>query len=101
MSWWVWVGVALVGGVGANARFLVHTLVAARTGNSLPLPVLVINISVALLSTFIPVPGGIGVVEGGLLVGLTAVGMPESSAFAAILLRHRASVDAVPVSSLG
>ena len=33
-----------------------------------------------------PVPGGIGVVEGGLLVGLTAAGMPESAAFATIIL---------------
>jgi fluoride exporter len=49
MSWWVWVGVALLGGVGANARFLVHTLVAARTSGSFPLPVLVINVSGSLL----------------------------------------------------
>jgi fluoride exporter len=49
MSWWVWVGVALLGGVGANARFLVHTLIAARTTGSFPLPVLVINISGSLL----------------------------------------------------
>jgi glycosyltransferase 2 family protein len=47
---------------------------------------LVINLSVALFSMFIPVPGGIGVVEGGLLVGLTAAGMPESAAFATIIL---------------
>ena len=47
---------------------------------------LVINLSVALFSMFIPVPGGIGVVEGGLLVGLTAAGMPESAAFATVIL---------------
>ena len=33
-----------------------------------------------------PVPGGIGVVEGGMLVGLTAAGVPESAAFASIIL---------------
>jgi fluoride exporter len=49
MSWWVWVGVAVLGGVGANARFLVHSLVAARTTSSFPLPVLVINVSGSLL----------------------------------------------------
>jgi CrcB protein len=48
MSWWVWVGVALLGGIGANARFLVNGLVAAHT-RSLPLPVLAINISGSLL----------------------------------------------------
>jgi uncharacterized membrane protein YbhN (UPF0104 family) len=47
---------------------------------------LVINTSVSLFATFIPVPGGIGVVEGGLLVGLTSVGMPESAAFATVML---------------
>jgi uncharacterized membrane protein YbhN (UPF0104 family) len=47
---------------------------------------LVINTSVSLFATFIPVPGGIGVVEGGLLVGLTSVGMQESSAFATVML---------------
>ena len=49
MSWSVWVGVALLGGVGANARFLVHGLVAARTRGSFPLPVLVVNVSGSLL----------------------------------------------------
>jgi CrcB protein len=49
MSWWVLVGVALLGGVGANARFLVHALVAACTRDSFPLPVLVVNISGSLL----------------------------------------------------
>jgi uncharacterized membrane protein YbhN (UPF0104 family) len=47
---------------------------------------LVVNLSVSLFSMFIPVPGGIGVVEGGLLVGLTAAGVPESAAFASIIL---------------
>jgi fluoride exporter len=49
MSWWVWVGVALLGGVGANARFLVNGLVGAHTRGSFPLPVLVINVSGSLL----------------------------------------------------
>ena len=56
---------------------------------------LVINISVSLLSTFIPVPGGIGVVEGGLVVGLTAAGVPEAAAFAATLL-YRISTFYLP-----
>jgi uncharacterized protein (TIRG00374 family) len=56
---------------------------------------LVINISVSLLSTFIPVPGGIGVSELGLTVGLAAAGMSEESALAAVLL-YRISVFYVP-----
>ena len=56
---------------------------------------LVINIGVSLLSTFIPVPGGIGVTELGLTVGLVAAGMSEESALAAVLL-YRVSVFYLP-----
>jgi fluoride exporter len=49
MSAWTWLGVALLGGVGANARFLVHTLLAARVGGELPLATLVVNCSGSLL----------------------------------------------------
>lgn len=49
MSWWVWLGVALLGGVGANARFLVHSLVASRFGEELPFGTLLINLSGSLL----------------------------------------------------
>jgi CrcB protein len=44
MSVWVWLGVALLGGVGANARFFVHTLIAAR-GGEFPFGTLVVNAS--------------------------------------------------------
>jgi len=56
---------------------------------------LVINIGVSLLSTFIPVPGGIGVTELGLTVGLVAAGMSEESALAAVLL-YRVAVFYLP-----
>ena len=49
MSAWTWLGVALLGGVGANARFLVHTLVAARSGGGFPFGTLVVNASGSLL----------------------------------------------------
>jgi CrcB protein len=41
--------VALLGGVGANARFLVHSLVTAHAGSELPLGTLVVNASGSLL----------------------------------------------------
>ena len=47
---------------------------------------LLINISVSLLATFVPVPGGIGVAEFGLTVGLTAAGMLEEAALATAVL---------------
>ena len=54
-----------------------------------------INVSVSLLSGLIPVPGGIGVVEGGLTFGLVRAGMPEEAAFAAVLM-YRLSTFYLP-----
>ena len=47
---------------------------------------LFINICVSLLAGLIPIPGGIGVTEGGLTYGLVAAGMDQEAAFAAVLL---------------
>ena len=58
---------------------------------------LLINISVSLLATFVPVPGGIGVTEFGLTVGLTAAGMPEEAALAAVVLYRLATFYLPPV----
>jgi uncharacterized membrane protein YbhN (UPF0104 family) len=56
---------------------------------------LLVNISVSLLASFIPIPGGIGVAELGLTVGLSAAGMPEDAALAAALL-YRVSTFYLP-----
>ncbi len=56
---------------------------------------LVINLSTSLFASLIPVPGGIGVVEGGLVVGLSSAGMEQSAAFAAVLL-YRISTFYLP-----
>ena len=58
---------------------------------------LLINIGVGLLSGLLPVPGGIGVTEGGLTFGLISVGMPEESAFAAVVLYRLATFYLPPV----
>jgi uncharacterized membrane protein YbhN (UPF0104 family) len=58
---------------------------------------LLINISVTLLATFVPVPGGIGVTEFGLTVGLTAAGMPDEAALAAVVLYRVATFYLPPV----
>jgi len=57
----------------------------------------VIIISVSLLAGLLPVPGGIGVVEGGLTFGLVAVGMPEGAAFAAVVLYRIATFYLPPL----
>jgi uncharacterized membrane protein YbhN (UPF0104 family) len=55
-----------------------------------------INISVGLLSGLIPVPGGIGVVEGGMTFGLVRAGLPEETAFAAVLMYRFATFYVPP-----
>lgn len=59
------------------------SVVLAAYGVSLPLAtLLVINVTVALFAGLMPVPGGIGVSEGALVVGLTAAGVDQAVAFA-------------------
>ena len=58
---------------------------------------LVMNISVSLLGSFVPIPGNIGVAELGLTVGLVAAGMTEEAALAAVLLYRAATFYIPPV----
>jgi uncharacterized membrane protein YbhN (UPF0104 family) len=56
---------------------------------------LVLNISISLLGSLVPIPGNIGVAELGLSVGLVSAGMTEEAALAAVLL-YRASTFYLP-----
>lgn len=47
--------------------------------------VLFVVIAVSLLAGILPVPGGIGVSEGGLIYGLIVAGVPDEIAFAAVI----------------
>jgi uncharacterized membrane protein YbhN (UPF0104 family) len=87
----------VLGNVAAELLFSAALGVFARSlGYHIPFgEILMINESVALLSSFIPVPGGIGVVEFGLSVGLTSVGMTEESALITVLL-YRLSTFYLP-----
>jgi len=71
VSWWVWVGVAVLGGAGAIGRFLLDGTVAARAGRWFPFGTLTVNLSGAFLL--------------GLLTGLAAHGDAEVLAGAATL----------------
>ena len=53
-------------------------------GTSLPLlQIIVINSLASLLGGVAPVPGGMGVIEAGLIAGMTAAGVPNAEAVAA------------------
>jgi uncharacterized membrane protein YbhN (UPF0104 family) len=68
----------------------------ASLGYPLGLPeLLFVKVSVSLLSGLVPVPGGIGVVEGGLTYGLVQAGIPDLTAFAAAVL-YRLAVFYIP-----
>jgi uncharacterized protein (TIRG00374 family) len=59
--------------------------------------VLLVNIGVALLAGVLPIPGGIGVAEGGLTWGLMQLGVPQEPAFAAVILYRLATFYLPPV----
>jgi uncharacterized protein (TIRG00374 family) len=71
-------------------------LFAQALGYHIPLSeLIVINTGTALVSNLIPVPGGIGVTEFGLTLGLTSVGVDQSAAFAIVVL-YRLSTFYLP-----
>ncbi|HEY5188717.1 MAG TPA: fluoride efflux transporter CrcB [Solirubrobacteraceae bacterium] len=49
MSAWVWAGVALLGGAGAVARFVIDSLISVRSDQALPLGTLIVNVSGAFV----------------------------------------------------
>ena len=78
--------IELLGGNLASEVLFAMTLGAAlhAYGQSLPLmELIVINCFASLLGGLVPIPGGMGVVEAGLIAGFTAAGVPESEAVAA------------------
>jgi glycosyltransferase 2 family protein len=58
---------------------------------------LVINMSVSLLGSLVPVPGNIGVAEFGLTIGLVSAGMTDETALAAVLMYRIATFYLPPV----
>jgi CrcB protein len=49
MSIWIWIGVALLSGTAALARFLIVALLSARAAGTFPLGTFVVNVTGALL----------------------------------------------------
>lgn len=111
-EWWPQVREALLGlrrahkaGLLLGGDLATELLFAAALGmfaNALGYDVglielLLINISVSLLASFVPVPGGIGVAEFGLTVGLASAGLPEEAALTTALLYRAATFYIPPV----
>ena len=67
-------------------------------GEELPLSTLVlINTVVTLFAGLLPIPGGMGVSEAGLTLGLTSAGLPSATAFAIAIAYRFASFYLPPV----
>ena len=60
----------------------------AATGHPLPVAPLVLGYLIGYLANLIPVPGGFGVLEGGLAGTLIAYGAPPTQAAAAVIVYH-------------
>src|SRR6202030_1292182 len=75
-----------IGYLGCDIAVLWTTLHAV--GYSPPLATLLLGYLIGYLANLIPVPGGIGVLEGGLAGTLVLYGAPASQAAAAVLVYH-------------
>jgi len=64
----------------------------AATGHTLPLAPAVLAYQIGYLSNFIPVPGGIGVLDGSLIAMLVLYGLGGTEAAAATLVYHAISL---------
>lgn len=97
MSVVVWIGVGLLGGLGALGRFLIDGAVAARLGNGLPWGTFVVNVSGAFalgLVTGLALKG-----DALLLAGTAALG--SYTTFSTWMLEtHRLSEDGEPAAAV-
>jgi uncharacterized membrane protein YbhN (UPF0104 family) len=81
----------LVGGTFAQRLLVAMALsVALRAfGDHLRLPILIVVITLAgFVGGVAPSPGGMGVVEAGMILGLTAAGVSEADAIAAVFIQR-------------
>jgi CrcB protein len=69
MNAWTWIGVGVLGGVGAVARFVLDTRISQRLGRDFPFGTLAINLSGALLLGLLT---GLALTGGALVLAGTA-----------------------------
>ena len=81
----------LLGGAAAGQLLVILALAASLRafGDHLSLATLFVVITLAsMIGGVSPVPGGMGVVEAGLILGLTSAGISESDATAAVFIQR-------------
>jgi Lysylphosphatidylglycerol synthase TM region len=81
-----WRLLGAAGYLGFDIAALGATFAAA--GHPLPLAPLVLGYVIGYLANLVPVPGGFGVLEGGLAGTLIAYGAPAAQATAAVIIYH-------------
>ncbi len=81
-----WRLLGALGYLGFDIAALGATFAAA--GRPLPVATLVLGYLIGYLANLIPVPGGFGVLEGGLAATLIAYGAPPAQAAAAVVVYH-------------
>ena len=81
-----WRLIGALGYLGLDIAALGATF--AATGHPLPIAPLVLGYMIGYLANLIPIPGGFGVLEGGLAGTLIAYGAPATQAAAAVIVYH-------------
>jgi uncharacterized membrane protein YbhN (UPF0104 family) len=81
-----WRLLGAAGYLGFDIAALAATFAAA--GHPLPVAPLVLGYLIGYLANLVPVPGGFGVLEGGLAGTLIAYGAPATQATAAVIIYH-------------
>jgi uncharacterized membrane protein YbhN (UPF0104 family) len=81
-----WRLIGAVGYLGLDIAALGATF--AATGHPLPIAPLVLGYMIGYLANLVPIPGGFGVLEGGLAGTLIAYGAPATQAAAAVIVYH-------------
>lgn len=97
-------GVELFGGAVISQVFFALVLGASlhAFGASLPLgQLIVINSIASVIGGVAPVPGGMGVMEAGLIAGFTAAGIPEEQAVAATFVARTCTSYLSPIWGWG
>lgn len=92
MSAGVWIAVALLGGAGAVARFLVDTAISRRWSGALPLGTLIINLSGAFVLGLV---AGLGLSGHALLLAGTATVGAYTTFSTWMLETHRLAEDGI------